>query len=52
MAGLPGMTVDEPMQPATALDGCEGAIDFADGRHLERNEIWLKRQGIHKCQFF
>jgi hypothetical protein len=37
MAGLPGMTVEEPLQLATALDWLEGGMDFADALHLARS---------------
>jgi predicted nucleic-acid-binding protein len=37
MAGLPGMTVEEPMQLASALDWLEDGMDFADALHLARS---------------
>ncbi len=37
LAGLPGMTVEEPAQLATALDWLEGGMDFADALHLVRS---------------
>ena len=37
MAGLPGMTVEEPLQLATALDWLESGMDFADALHLARS---------------
>jgi len=35
--GLPGATVDEPLQLATALDWLERGKDFADALHLARS---------------
>lgn len=37
MAGLLGMTVEEPVQLATALDWLESGMDFADALHLARS---------------
>jgi len=37
MAGLPGMTVEDPVQLATALDWLESGMDFADALHLARS---------------
>ena len=37
MAGLPGMTVEEPLQLASALDWLGGGMDFADALHLARS---------------
>lgn len=34
LAGLPGVTVEEPAQIAAALDWLEGGMDFADALHL------------------
>lgn len=37
LAGLPGMSVEEPAQLALALDWMEGGMDFADALHLARS---------------
>ena len=37
MAGLPGVTVEEPVQLSTAIDWLEGGMDFADALHLARS---------------
>lgn len=37
MAGLPGMSVEEPTLLATALEWLEGGMDFADALHLARS---------------
>lgn len=37
LAGLPGMTVEEPAQVALALEWMEGGMDFADALHLARS---------------
>jgi len=37
MAGLPGVTVEAPVQLATALDWLEGGMDFADALYLARS---------------
>ena len=38
LAGLPGVSVEEPAQLATALDWMQGGMDFADALHLVRAE--------------
>lgn len=38
LAGLPGMTVEEPAQLALALEWMEGGMDFADALHLARSD--------------
>lgn len=37
LAGLPGMSVEEPGQLALALDWMEGGMDFVDAIHLVRS---------------
>ena len=37
LAGLPGMTVEEPLELAIVLDWLEGGMDFADALHLARS---------------
>ncbi len=37
LAGLPGVTVEEPAQMAIALDWLESGMDFADALHLARS---------------
>ncbi|MDR3435304.1 type II toxin-antitoxin system VapC family toxin [Telmatospirillum sp.] len=37
LAGLPGMSVEEPTLLATALEWLEGGMDFADALHLARS---------------
>lgn len=37
LAGLPGVSVEEPAQLATALEWMEGGMDFADALHLARS---------------
>jgi AbrB family looped-hinge helix DNA binding protein len=37
LAGLRGMSVEEPLQLATALDWLEGGMDFAGAIHLVRS---------------
>lgn len=37
LAGLPGMSVEEPAQLALAIDWMEGGMDFADALHLARS---------------
>jgi predicted nucleic-acid-binding protein len=37
MAGLPAITVEEPLILATALDWLEHGMDFADALHLARS---------------
>lgn len=37
LAGLPGITVEDPSELATALDWLEGGLDFADALHLGRS---------------
>jgi predicted nucleic-acid-binding protein len=36
LAGLPGMTVEDPLPLASALDWLEAGMDFADALHLAR----------------
>lgn len=38
LAGLPGVSVEEPAQLATALDWVQQGMDFADALHLARAE--------------
>ncbi|KKW91078.1 type II toxin-antitoxin system VapC family toxin [Sphingobium chungbukense] len=38
LAGLPGMTMEEPTQLALALEWMEGGMDFADALHLARSD--------------
>lgn len=38
LAGLSGMTVEEPAQLALALEWMEGGMDFADALHLARSD--------------
>jgi predicted nucleic-acid-binding protein len=37
LAGLPGMSVEEPAQLTLALEWMEGGMDFADALHLARS---------------
>jgi predicted nucleic-acid-binding protein len=37
LAGLPGMSVEEPTLLSTALEWLEGGMDFADALHLARS---------------
>jgi predicted nucleic-acid-binding protein len=37
LAGLPGVSVEEPAQLASALEWTEGGMDFADALHLARS---------------
>ena len=37
LAGLPGMSVEEPLELAIVLDWLEGGMDFADALHLARS---------------
>gem|GEM_PF-7013195 len=37
LAGLPGMSVEEPAPVAIALEWLEGGMDFADALHLARS---------------
>jgi len=37
LAGLPGISVEEPEHLAMALDWLEGGMDFADALHLVRS---------------
>jgi len=37
MAGLPGITVEEPLQLVRVLDWLEAGMDFADALHLARS---------------
>lgn len=36
LAGLPGVTLEDPALAAQALDWCEAGLDFADALHLGR----------------
>ena len=38
LAGLPGLSVEEPTLLATAIDWMRGGIDFADALHLAKAE--------------
>jgi predicted nucleic acid-binding protein len=38
LAGLPGVTVEEPAILAQALDWMESGMDFADALHLAKTE--------------
>lgn len=38
LAGLPGISPDEPAMLATAIDWMRGGMDFADALHLARAE--------------
>lgn len=38
LAGLPGVSVEEPMALATALDWLRDGLDFADALHLAKSD--------------
>jgi predicted nucleic-acid-binding protein len=38
VAGLPGITVEDPMRLATAIEWMRGGMDFADALHLAKAE--------------